>query len=184
MNVVSMMEKIQMLEAEVSRLQSLADRDDLTGCLRRKAFERLIAEKKKLGWLPRTCTVAIFDLDHFKSVNDTWGHPIGDQALVHVARLLEQHVPMGSLVCRMGGEEFVVVIPADQTDSIAALENLRIQIQNSPLSLTAGGPIHLQLTTSVGCAEWDSDSPILTPLAQADMALYRAKKGGRNQLAA
>jgi diguanylate cyclase (GGDEF)-like protein len=125
---------------------------------------------------------ATLDIDHFKQINDRWGHLAGDEALQHFAHVLVSTVPTDSLVGRMGGEEFIVMqrdMGADEF--IALMQKVCRNIAAKPLSL-AGGPVCM--TVSVGIAFHTLDSPASTAdlLQRADQALYRAKSEGRNQV--
>lgn len=172
--------EVTRLQAEVARLRIIAERDDLTGCLRRDAFLSLIEERRRFGWLNRDTTLAVVDIDHFKKVNDKHGHLSGDEALRTVARILNQVAPEGSLVCRMGGEEFVVLMPGTAQENKGHLETLRKRIQTTPIRLREGTEI--QVTASFGATDWNTDTPMLQATAQADALLYKAKNSGRNRV--
>lgn len=173
-------EKIASLEAEVERLQKLTERDDLTGCLRRDAFVSLITRRRSFGFLPKQATVAVVDLDFFKRVNDTYGHATGDEVLMQTARLLTEGSMEGTLVCRMGGEEFVLVLPCGVEAASVELERLRLALQEMVILTTDGKT--LQVTASFGAVSWDSDTALKDASIQADLALYQAKTQGRNRV--
>jgi len=178
---VNLQSRIQELESEVERLRKLTERDDLTGCLRRDALMTLLDRRRSFGFLPRNMTVAVVDLDHFKRVNDTYGHATGDEVLVQVARVLTEECAVeGTLVCRMGGEEFVMVIPADVDAASVELERLRSTLERMNILTTDGQA--LQVTASFGAVGWNSDKSLKDASIQADMALYSAKKQGRNRV--
>ncbi len=172
--------RIVELEAEVEKLRKLTERDDLTGCLRRDAFLTLLERRRSFGFLPKTTTLAVVDIDHFKRVNDTYGHAAGDQVLVQVSRALGDHAPEGSLICRMGGEEFVIVMMMKPEEAQAELEKLRRHLQGMNI-LTPEGQM-IQITASFGAVAWNSDRPLREASITADLALYEAKKQGRNQV--
>ncbi|MBS1984398.1 MAG: GGDEF domain-containing protein [Bdellovibrionales bacterium] len=173
-------QKILALETEVRQLRTAADFDDLTGCLRRNAFMNLIQERRRFGWLPQNMTLAVVDLDHFKKVNDEHGHLAGDEALRSVARLLRDQLPEGGMICRMGGEEFVILVPGTTEQSCASLEHLRRTIASTPVKLEDGRK--LNLSASIGASNWNTDSALLSATARADAAVYQAKRQGRNQV--
>jgi diguanylate cyclase (GGDEF)-like protein len=177
-----LIQRVQELEIEVAKWRSIAERDGLTGCLRREAFMTLLEQRRKFGLLPKTMSVAIVDVDHFKRVNDTHGHLAGDKVLEQLGQILSQHAPEGSLVCRMGGEEFVILIPDEATLAMGAAEKLRTQIAKT--SIRTGISQNLSITASIGVAQWDTDRPLIEATARADEALYRAKHSGRNRVAA
>ncbi len=159
--------------AEAQRFREQADRDFLTGLHNRRYLSRA-----EVGGL---VSLAIVDLDHFKPINDRFGHHVGDQVLVRVANLLEQHVRGGDTVVRAGGEEFVVLMP--QTGAIEAgicCERLRQAIQAEPWDDVAAG---LTVTASVGVvSRADCDIDVLT--READRRLYDAKRAGRDRVSA
>jgi diguanylate cyclase (GGDEF)-like protein len=161
-------------------LRRLARTDPLTGLLNRRAAvedgTHLLADARRNG-LP--FALLIFDLDHFKEVNDTWGHDAGDTVLCHVADILRQELdqPRG-LACRYGGEEFLLVLPgADLAHALAQAETLRRDLAHSPVRI---GERAIRVTTSIGVAAARPDMNFKQLVAQADQALYRAKSEGRN----
>jgi len=121
------------------------------------------------------------DLDHFKRLNDTLGHPAGDAALKHVARLLEAAVRDGDVVARIGGEEFAVWLPRTPLrEGVEVAERIRRSVAEK--HLTWGGSVY-PLTTSCGIASYPEPiGDLLNLPAAADAALYRAKQAGRNRV--
>jgi diguanylate cyclase (GGDEF)-like protein len=159
-----------------------ASTDYLTGLANRRtvanAGERAFYSAQRQG---QALSVAVIDVDHFKGVNDRYGHDSGDLALKHIARMLEKAGRKNDLVGRHGGEEFVVLF--DQTDreqSIAAAERLRAGVQDNVLDVEA---LSIPLTVSIGLATYQgSDRNFNDLLRRADQALYAAKKNGRNRV--
>jgi diguanylate cyclase (GGDEF)-like protein len=124
----------------------------------------------------RRLSVAILDLDHFKQINDRFGHVVGDHALIAVAERLTNVVREGELLARVGGEEFAWVLPdADAEGVFAAAERARLALSASEL------PPVGRLTISIGVATRDSLREASTLYERADAALYRAKHEGRDQ---
>jgi diguanylate cyclase (GGDEF)-like protein len=126
----------------------------------------------------QTLAVILFDIDHFKSVNDTYGHEAGDQVLIHVAALVRAALRDGEILARHGGEEFVVM-PAHCTQEQAGIlaERLRASIEHESLTL-ADGQV-LRVTASFGVASASGPTAALDDLLHAaDLALYRAKRKG------
>jgi diguanylate cyclase (GGDEF)-like protein len=122
-------------------------------------------------------SVAIFDIDNFKKINDTYGHEVGDRALQHVAGILKAQANPGTMVARSGGEEFVMLFDADCGGKT---ESLRKAVENTPFG--ADGDT-IQVTVSVGVAtRGPLDRDFSDLLRRADRALYAAKKGGRNRV--
>jgi diguanylate cyclase (GGDEF)-like protein len=153
--------------------------DPLTGLRNRREFERALGAAARGA--SENATLIYVDLDHFKKLNDTLGHPAGDAALKHVARLLEAAVRDGDLVARIGGEEFAVWLPRTPLrEGMEVAERIRRSVAEKPL--TWSGSVY-PLTTSCGiasCPELVGD--VLNLPAAADAALYRAKQGGRNRV--
>ncbi|MGE5802692.1 MAG: GGDEF domain-containing protein, partial [Gemmatimonadota bacterium] len=151
--------------------------DHLTGLPNRRELERVLNSASRAT----ASTLVYVDLDHFKKLNDTLGHPAGDAALKHVARLLEAAVRDRDLVVRMGGEEFAVWLPqTGLREGIEVAERIRRSIADKPL--TWSGSVY-PLTTSCGiasCPELVGD--VMNLPAAADAALYRAKELGRNRV--
>jgi diguanylate cyclase (GGDEF)-like protein len=174
--------QIEALKREVSVWRERAERDGLTQCLRREAFMEIIESRRKMGLLESEYTLVVIDIDHFKKVNDTHGHQAGDEALKHVAGLLRECLPEGGLVCRMGGEEFVMLLPAVVKSNRCFLEALRLRLAQTPCRIPNGERI--SLTASFGAVTWRSDTSMLQASADADALLYRAKNDGRNQVKA
>jgi len=160
--------------------KELAVRDGLTGLFNRRAFGELLAqamarEERQAGRF----ALLLLDIDHFKKLNDTYGHPTGDAALRHTARLLLRHLRRGDLAARFGGEEFVAILPgADPDGALHMAERLRSAIAGGPIVFEAA---RISFTASFGAAVWPADgSDAESLLAAADRALYAAKQAGRN----
>ncbi|WP_075222017.1 GGDEF domain-containing protein [Acuticoccus yangtzensis] len=177
------------MERDTARLRLAALADPLTGALnRRGASEWLRLQVPRLRASavrhPISLAVLLVDVDHFKSVNDTHGHAVGDAALVAVAERLRTNARPDDAVVRLGGEEFAVLMPATSaTDAFEAGERIRFAMAAEPLN---SGVADLHLTVSVGCAvtaAMPTESGLARLIAEADGALYRAKRSGRNRVA-
>ena len=163
-------------------LQEQAVRDVLTGLYNRRqlldVFPREIAHAVRTS---QPMAVAVLDIDHFKQVNDTWGHDAGDQALVALARHMREHLRASDFVFRMGGEEFVLLLRTDLLGGRRAVENLLAGFREKRFKFHESAPV--QLSFSAGVVEaplFGQDLDALLKLA--DEALYRAKAGGRNRV--
>jgi diguanylate cyclase len=174
------------VEAQVERtraatFQADAQRDQLTGLGNRRHLDHrlpMLLEVARKQQMP--LTVALIDLDHFKRINDRFGHPVGDKVLVEMAHKLRENTRAGDVLARIGGEEFLIVfadMPAQQ--ALEVCERLRSRVQQHAWHTLADG---LAVTLSIGVAH--APPYELAPLfEQADRAMYRAKQGGRNRVA-
>lgn len=163
-------------------LRRLATRDQLTGLLNRREFDRILAdEEERVRRFGHPLALVMIDVDHFKSVNDTHGHPVGDVVLREVARRVSGLLRAVDRVARFGGEEFALILM--QTDRRAALEVARrvcAVVEGEPV--LAGDNIALNVTVSAGVAISPDDGKSSEALvAAADRALYAAKARGRNR---
>jgi diguanylate cyclase (GGDEF)-like protein len=167
------------LEALQGQLQEQAERDWLTGLHNRRYFARelecLLTEQRG-----RWCSLAVVDLDHFKSINDRFGHEIGDHVLVRVATLLCDVLRQADIVVRSGGEEFLVLMPATEMHAATACcERIRQRIRDEPWEQIAVG---LTVTASVGVASTNDPDQLAALARSADQRLYDAKRSGRNRV--
>lgn len=162
-------------------LRMIAQVDHLTGALTRRGFveqaEREIARSCRYG---RSSTLVMLDLDHFKAVNDTYGHPIGDQVLQRVAEVVGVTLRPSDVLGRLGGEEFALLLPeTNGDDAMVVAERLRGAIADHPIALTDGRM--LPVSASFGVAALGPDiASFPVWLQRADTMLYAAKAGGRN----
>lgn len=168
-------------EAE-RRLQRLATTDHLTGLMnRRSLIDALEREQARRQRRPHPLCVALIDIDHFKQLNDTHGHAVGDWALQAVAGVLRQEVREMDYVARWGGEEFLVVLPfASLNESLPVAERLRQAIQ----AIDHPGDLKLALSATLGVAEVGLDEDMEHAIQRADTALYQGKHQGRDQVVA
>ena len=154
--------------------------DPLTGTLNRRGFE---AEARR--WLraeaPGSLSLIAVDFDHFKQINDRWGHQAGDQALRHFAALVSSHVRARDLVGRLGGDEFMILLPhSDRALAQGVGERVRTAVETAPLAL--GGQVVASLSLSMGIASARSGESYEDLARRADRALYEAKEAGRNTI--
>jgi diguanylate cyclase (GGDEF)-like protein len=168
--------------ASVARLEELATTDGLTGCYNKRHFHNeLTARMHAAERNGHQISLVIADIDHFKGVNDTYGHHVGDVVIRELGQILKQLRSETDLVARFGGEEFCVL--CDQTTTAAAIqlaERARIALGHAVFE-TENGP--LKVTCSLGVASYpDHASNQETLFEAADRALYAAKHAGRNQV--
>lgn len=177
--LLSLMAGICAPHVEVARLQRLSQVDPLTGALNRRgldlAFPEPLADE-----LAQPLSVAMADVDHFKTINDDYGHAIGDQVLKHVTQVLAAAVRVGDAVIRYGGEEFLLVLPkVDLATAWNIAERARAAVEES--GVVAGG-VAIRGTISIGVAERRGGESRDALIRRADEALYAAKNAGRNRI--
>jgi len=161
-------------------LRRMAETDALTGAVNRRAFEdHLDYQLARAARIDRPLSLLMLDLDHFKNVNDVWGHPVGDKVLKAFADICRRNLRDGDVLARMGGEEFALLLPGADGDAACRVgERIRRTLENTRLDAYE----NLKATVSVGCATCQGDGTAKTLVAAADAALYQAKRSGRNQL--
>jgi diguanylate cyclase (GGDEF)-like protein len=168
------------LIAAREELRDKAMHDPLTGLLNRGAFfEMFEQEVSRALRQPSPLTLVIADLDHFKQINDRFGHPAGDEVLREAARRLRASVRLSDVVGRYGGEEFVALcVGCPLEGGVKVAERFRQAVNAAPIQTAAG---MIEVTTSVGVAEVADFEAAAQVFTDADDALYRAKFGGRNK---
>ena len=163
-------------------LQHFAMTDALTALPNRRSFMKELdrAIERAQAKPDRTLSLAIFDIDHFKRINDRFGHPAGDAVIKDVGKRAKQALRKRDLVCRIGGEEFGVILPnANLAAATAICERLRQAIAGNPV---VREDAIIAFTASIGIAEFQAGDEADHLLTRADVALYDAKTGGRNQV--
>lgn len=185
---VAVIQRAQMVEstmADNARLEQLAQTDPLTQLLNRRALtERIAAEMERTLRYDSTMALLMIDLDHFKRVNDTYGHLVGDDVLRDVAPLLSDTIRTADIVARYGGEEFLVLLPeTDDAGAESFADRIRRAIETHPFA-SDSLPEPLRLTASIGVAVYPAAriESVEDLFARADAALYRAKADGRNRV--
>lgn len=171
------------LEAAVRELELLATTDDLTGLHNRRSLQhRLKFEVARARRFRSPLSALMIDVDHFKKINDEYGHIVGDQVLANIGRLLRESLRVIDLPSRYGGEELCIILPNTPVEGACKLaENLRVKIE---ALLHDAGARQFQVTVSIGVGAFNhmdiNDADSL--LQQADAALYHAKRAGRNRV--
>jgi diguanylate cyclase (GGDEF)-like protein len=161
-------------------LRWIATTDELTGLPNRRAFlAALEAETARDEERDASLWVTIIDVDRFKRINDSYGHPAGDDVLRSVAAIVRTSIRGNDLLGRIGGEEFAVLMPETTRDQAQMVsERLRQAVERTPFILPSGEVISVTLSAGLAARSKGEDSATL--LSRTDIALYEAKKGGRN----
>ncbi len=170
------------LERANAQLEKLSMTDRLTGLLNRGTWENLLdAEYERYRRYGHNTCLVMFDIDHFKAVNDTYGHLAGDEVIKHTAEVTKNSLRQSDRPGRYGGEEFGIILPeTDETGARTICERIRQSIEQSTVSTTAGD---IQYTVSIGIAPLTSQPEnYMQWLQQADEALYTGKESGRNKV--
>ena len=171
-------ERTRELEAAMAKLEDMATTDQLTGAFNRRKFDEIIErEVEGLRRYEQPLGLIIFDLDHFKRVNDQFGHVAGDEVLKELVNLLKINIRPTDCMIRWGGEEFLILVPHTDLEGARALaEKIRIKIENHIF------PAVEHITISAGVTQYQPDDKPDQFVIRADRALYRAKAAGRNQV--
>ena len=174
----------QQLEAQNHQLQSMAMHDALTGLLNRRAFEtqaeQAISRARRNG---TSLAALMLDLDHFKRINDQYGHPAGDAVIKFTADVLSASVRDTDLVARVGGEEFMVLLPGTSPQAaLEVAEKIRQRVMHASQALNAVGQVQISASVGVACFAPGQMGSFERLYAQADQALYEAKRLGRNRV--
>lgn len=167
------------LEANTARIRDLAIHDDLTGLFNRRHVIDVLREQKQLadsgGY---AFSVGYMDLDHFKRVNDTYGHGVGDVVLRRFAEIIRASLREVDYAGRLGGEEFVVILADTRlADALVVMERIRKGLLLADFAAIQSG---LKVTASIGATDYAPEETVESLLGRADVLLYRAKQGGRN----
>jgi diguanylate cyclase (GGDEF)-like protein len=162
--------------AYAQRIAVLAERDGLTGCLNHRTFHERLGAEAAVTDRDHPLALLLIDVDHFKAVNDTYGHPAGDQVLARVGEVVQRCSRPGDAAGRLGGDEFALLLPSgSQAAALAVAERVRRQVRE------VAGDRGVSVSVGFAVTVARADAPNL--LAAADRAVYRAKRAGRDQVA-
>ena len=180
-------DQMKVLAEQRDELETLAITDDLTKMFNRRYFFSTVnAEIKRHSRYRRHLSLVIFDVDHFKEINDTFGHDIGDKVLAKIAEIMKLSIRSSDVLARFGGEEFILLLPeTDVETAFEVAERIRIQIEKNDFDGVLQGRIEAHVSAGISSLEFSSpmDDPS-TMIRQADRALYKAKQSGRNRVIA
>lgn len=174
--------EMEELRNELEVVRETANTDKLTGLLNRWGFDKALEELIKTA-TPGSACLAIFDIDNFKRVNDSFGHLVGDKVIKHIATILSKHAARHHHVARYGGEELAVIMPNTTLDeAFNFIEQIRQVMDVSRLTYKRNTETIGKVTVSAGIASLQAADEMYTLLNRADKALYRAKETGRNKV--
>jgi diguanylate cyclase (GGDEF)-like protein len=167
-------------ERAVTAHKTAASIDPLTELFNRRGFSELCARMiERETAVGRPLSVLLFDIDHFKSVNDRFGHPAGDEILKLFASVLLHALRVTDIVGRIGGEEFAALLPCSTEEAVIAAERVRTTFASAGVQVD---DVAVPTTVSIGVASGENGIDLNAMLGAADTALYRAKRGGRNRV--
>ena len=175
------LDEIENLRRQIDELSELVSTDALTGLFNFRHFKTILQaemDRSKRSGIPTS--LVLVDLDHFKSVNDTYGHEVGNLSLKYMATILKNEVRTTDIVFRYGGEEFAIIFPETHLNlAVKVADRIREQIANSPISVNDG---EIKITASMGASVYMKTSVLdLTEFVDSvDKYLYEAKQSGRN----
>jgi diguanylate cyclase len=174
--------EIEELRQNVAKAQTEARTDPLTGAANRAAFDEEVARRCELAAAGRDGFALVFaDIDHFKQINDSYGHPVGDRVLTALVEFLRARIRRGDTIARYGGEEFAVVLPG-ATLRPALRKARRLNEELARCEWSVDPTTKLRFTASMGVATWQAGDDAAALVQRADRALYRAKHEGRNRV--
>ena len=178
--------EVRRLTDELHRVREDAQIDALSGLLNRRGFDRELQRMApKAGALDGALSVIMLDIDHFKKINDTYGHPLGDVVISVVGRLLHECVGQTGIAARYGGEEFAVLLPEQPLEEAQKLaEVIRASVENGQIRRRKGDAPIGGVTISAGVAAWRRSEDVSSVIERADRALYVSKRAGRNRVTA
>jgi len=174
--------RLQQAMADKEKLEILATFDSLTGLYNRRAILGKLRDLINLAHrYKEDFSLSMLDIDHFKRVNDRYGHLTGDEVLEKIATLIRRNIRDTDIVGRYGGEEFIIILPkTNLSSSWCVAERLRITIEETEMKDSAGNVF--AITVSQGLAGWERDEDDTSLISRADEALYKAKEKGRNRV--
>ena len=168
----------------MQQLKLLASIDSLTQLYNRRYFHEIsnhifsLAKREE-----KELSIIMLDIDKFKLINDTYGHQIGDDALVFVARTLQENIRKSDIACRYGGEEFVLLLPnTAKEDAFKIAQKIREKIEQSSLQVNINQEVRFTISLGVSQIDCKKDIALETVIKRADEALYEAKNSGRNKV--
>ncbi|WP_246272893.1 GGDEF domain-containing protein [Oricola thermophila] len=180
---LSLRQLTESLTMKSATFQQAALTDPMTGLQNRRYFDDALAQyMEEFSRIERPLGIMIVDIDHFKSINDTYGHDVGDEVIKGLANTIREYTRYHDIAARIGGEEFAVVAPNVDVENLDKMAN-RLRLAVSDLVFNIGN-VRLRITVSIGIAIWDGKEPASSLYKRADTSLYNAKRSGRNRVCA
>ncbi|MCP8893625.1 GGDEF domain-containing protein [Shinella daejeonensis] len=181
-NVTQSSREMDVVRRELDEYKRIASTDSLTQLANRRAFDDKLAAVFNSPMTLNVTALVLADIDHFKKINDTYGHPVGDKILASVASLLRTHLRKDIFIARAGGEEFAMIIEGNTMEEARTIaERIRVALENTPFKNSRTGVNYGPVTISLGlCMASEADGPGEL-YSNVDIALYCAKNGGRNR---
>ena len=179
-------QRITDLKTKLVQAEQIATRDALTGLANRRMFDSALLRAAQSAAVEKApMSLLLLDIDHFKKFNDTYGHPLGDNVLRLVGRVLMDHIKGRDTAARYGGEEFAIILPgADINGGVTVGDQVRSILERRPIMNRTTGQRLGVVTCSVGVAQYRLGEPVGELVSRADQSLYRAKREGRNRVCA
>ena len=182
-NVTQKSREMENVRKELDEYKRIANTDSLTQLSNRRAFDDKLSAIYNSTMSRNVTALILADIDHFKKINDTYGHPVGDKILASVGSLIRAHVRKDILVARTGGEEFAMIVEGNTEEEVMGIaERIRAALESTPFKNSKTGVNYGPITISLGfcMASWAEGPGEL--YSKADIALYCAKNGGRNRV--
>ncbi|MCZ4092673.1 GGDEF domain-containing protein [Sinorhizobium psoraleae] len=181
-NVVQKSFEMEVIRQELDEYKRIANTDSLTRLANRRAFDDTLAAVYNSEHVRNFTGLLVADIDHFKKVNDTFGHPVGDKILATVGNVIRANLRREAFVARTGGEEFAIILgDCTQEECLQAADRIRTVLAGTPFKNSRTGVNYGPITLSVGvCMATEADDPV-DLYNKADIALYSAKNAGRNR---
>lgn len=175
-------EEMNQVRQELDEYKRIANTDSLTRLSNRRAFDEKLSSLFDSSIGLHLTSLVLLDIDHFKRINDTYGHPVGDKILATVGNLIRSNVRKDVFVARTGGEEFAIILEGNNVDEVMTIcERIRLSLENTPFRNSRSGTDYGPVNISIGYAMGSQASGPGELYAQSDTALYHAKETGRNR---
>jgi len=182
--LLSRVKKELQIQDMMKELKLLASTDPMTKLYNRRYFTKISQHYLSLAKRNKEeIALIMLDIDNFKKINDTYGHQVGDEVIISLVDILIDHKRKSDIICRYGGEEFVILLPNTSFEGARTVaENIRFDSENFILELPEGEGVRFTVSLGVSAIDLDKDDPMGVALKNADDALYKAKESGKNRV--